>query len=689
MGLTARRLAWIAMTPFLLLSLFSMVLSFGATDIGQYFEAELEPNETTTFKMEVSIKPSQVSKLDLVFVFDVGESMHWFLDAIKEQGTDISKIVEASAGNPALGVAWFSDYPGRYSYAGYSESYGGKNDSPWGLLQGITEGTGLLESSLRELPYLEGGDRAQSVTRALYETRFLGWRDGAKRMVIIFGDSPLHDTDFYGSIEGSEVDGFGGDPGRDGVAGTEDDLDFESVVSELEGEGIIVSAIHCQDFVSTVTHDFLALESYEYMAVETGGMVTEVWDSTEIPGAVEEALEGRSGEVQTVTLEVPEEYGDLVYWSPASHESVEENQTVSFDVSVTAPMVTKTEEIEIPLTVKGDHESMGTTYISITVKPGAGSHDHIHHESYADPRDLAVSTTIATAGSIGASAAVGGAENFLEVGRMQEGIRLGKGKRIPFLKQIRTLVVGVLLIGVMYAIASSGIPTLVTTLELPWELPYLGSSLPVYAITNFNVGAFISALPVILLSSTIVFVWRYGLEIVGSRMLGIKAALKGTVIGTLSLIGTTALNYPYGFPMVSVYQANATKRDKGYMALIKNLGLLSLLLPLYLIERHQLLGGNSWTVYSTATLITVMTYFYTSLPYKGEGIHLYRWSRVLDLGLIISGLVLYFSYKAGALPEIVIPGVGAAAALLTLLTFIDVMRKRRELRVDRQLTLSS
>ena len=81
-----------------------------------------------------------------------------------------------------------------------------------------------------------GADWPEDYTRALYEVISVGWRPHTKKIVVLFGDAPTHDLDFAGY-------NFGGDPGRDAVAQTDDDLEFETVVQQVADEGVSVIAV--------------------------------------------------------------------------------------------------------------------------------------------------------------------------------------------------------------------------------------------------------------------------------------------------------------------------------------------------------------------------------------------------------------------------------------------------------------
>ncbi|MGC9335930.1 MAG: hypothetical protein ACP5JJ_17425, partial [Anaerolineae bacterium] len=99
----------------------------------------------------------------------------------------------------------------------------------------------------------------------------------ATKIVVLFGDAPTHDCDFY-------TTSYGGDPGPDGVAGTADDLNFESVVAQLAANDVIVLSVDS----STPGGD--AEKSFKYMAYKTGGGYYPLSEAGEIPEAVKELV---------------------------------------------------------------------------------------------------------------------------------------------------------------------------------------------------------------------------------------------------------------------------------------------------------------------------------------------------------------------------------------------------------------
>ena len=100
-----------------------------------------------------------------------------------------TRDITIRAGNPnsAFGVASFADYQERM---------------PWRLDRDITEDIDSVATAITRLRLYDGKDFAEAYSRALYEARFVGWRPGARRIIILFGDAPAHDPNFYGQSTG-------------------------------------------------------------------------------------------------------------------------------------------------------------------------------------------------------------------------------------------------------------------------------------------------------------------------------------------------------------------------------------------------------------------------------------------------------------------------------------------------------
>jgi PKD repeat protein len=752
----------------LVISLFLPTIAYvsGEGVIPETHTATIDPEDTSELEISVTTGITPVSKLDVVFLFDVTGSMDWVSDTAKEKAHEITQSIIKLVEDTAFGVTYFADYPGDYSYDGYSDTYGESGELPYVLAQDVTTDIDAVSAAIDGLPYQYGSDLPESYTRAIYETQFMNWRSGAKKIVILFGDAPTHDEDFYVDLGYN----YGGDPGRDGIANTADDLDFETVINQVSKEGITIMPIYCVSYPDAVSQ-----LSFDYMAAQTNGEVVNIDDAALILPTIVSMVESQVETINVLTLNVPAEYVDYVSWTPETHSAVGPETTVSFVVTITNPgTFAETEFLEIPITALGDgvvlgmtvttivmvahghppvasftvdprvapvsqslvfdasdsydsdgsistyswdygdgetgegastlhvYEESGEYLVTLTVVDESGAtdtislvlyiepwddvgHDDDHHGLNANPGEVAVTTVIATAGSIGAGLATGGANSLLNVGRVDEGLKKGKKVKRSKLGQAWTLFKSVLLIGAAYALVTAGTFSLGYMLKLPWSLPVIGTTLPVTYVSGLSVGLFLQALPAIFLSTGIVFLWRYVLETVTAKVLGIKIALVGNKIGAASLIGTTFLAHPYGFPMTTVFEGHVTVKDRGILSFMRNFGLLALVAPLLYIQREWLLGDSSFLVSTTGILIVLMTFFYTSIPYKGEGIDLFKWNKGIDLLLIAVGLALYFGYKTSMISTVVLMWASIGAAAVVVIFLLNLFRGRKQLIEDRRL----
>jgi hypothetical protein len=262
-------------------------------DTGWYYS---EDNVTfTILPFEELHKNVGIPKADVVFSFDLTGSMGTVIVQAQENATKIINDLQTSISDVAFGVISHVDYPHYYEdYCGYTSQYG-DNDSDWdgyGDIFGdyayktdldITEDATTAISTIAGLSLYSGGDGPQNYARVLNESRSLSWREDSVKYVILFGDNLPHDCDYWSYSTG-------GDPGEDEIAGTADDIDFETVIANLATDGIKVLAIDCS---------YLGVYSafYQYMADETGGHYFTIGD-TGVPETIEGLLKSAAEDVE-------------------------------------------------------------------------------------------------------------------------------------------------------------------------------------------------------------------------------------------------------------------------------------------------------------------------------------------------------------------------------------------------------
>ncbi len=167
----------------LVISLFLPTIAYAAGEgvLPETHTATIDPEGTSEMEISVTTGLTPVSKLDVVFLFDVTGSMDWVSDTAKEKAHEITQSIIDLVEDTAFGVTYFADYPGYYDYVGYSETYGSSDELPYVLAQDVTTDIDAVSTAIDGLPYQYGEDWPESYTRAIYETQFLNWRSGAKK----------------------------------------------------------------------------------------------------------------------------------------------------------------------------------------------------------------------------------------------------------------------------------------------------------------------------------------------------------------------------------------------------------------------------------------------------------------------------------------------------------------------------
>jgi len=318
------------------------------------FETFLLPGRHDRFTLSVERGGGALAyqPADIVFLLDATGSMNNIIGTMQSQAVDILRKLRRQNQKTAFGVASFGDYP----------LYHGA-DPVWMMQQDITADADHVIAALRTIRPMEGGDLPEAYSRALYEMLFVHWRPGAQRFVLLFGDAPAHDPDFYGRD-------LGVDPGRDGISGTADDLRFADVVSRLAAAHITVIGIY--DRGPWYRRKPLGEETrkgFEYAAKQTGGIAVPVTASNEVGGAI---LRGFAEIRPPVPAVRPA--GAYSKWALVAPGEAADAKGLAFrfPITVTPPKGTAAGIYEIPLqVVAGPNANAGQTGASaIRVRVG-------------------------------------------------------------------------------------------------------------------------------------------------------------------------------------------------------------------------------------------------------------------------------------------------------------------------------
>jgi len=343
----------------------SSITSGGDVVVNQHLiTATLNAGQTHNAQIQVSIGDAPVGRGDVMFVIDRTGSMGDEINQVKTSAVQIMNNIRSRLPFAWFGVGSFMDYPGYFSYPGYADQYGSaaSGDVPWELNISLTDNITDVANTINGLWLGWGADWPESYTRALYEAsqiETVRWRTGAKRVIVLFGDAPTHDLTFAGY-------NFGGDPGRDGIARTDDDLVFVNVVQQLRDKGISVVAVDSgYTLESEATFKGMSIGYAE--SPGTNGRYFRLNNASEIPNAVTQLIISETQQIDRLWLQVTAGYEDWVQITPKEYTNVSTNITETFNITITVPAGTASGFYPFLIQAMGDGAILGITHVEVTV----------------------------------------------------------------------------------------------------------------------------------------------------------------------------------------------------------------------------------------------------------------------------------------------------------------------------------
>jgi hypothetical protein len=224
-------------------------------------EVAVYPGQTINTNVSVSL-PSLPPAADVLFCFDVTGSMGGVISTTESNAITLMNNLEATGVSFRFGVSSFGDYPSNYDSCGYAATYGTNglfglpSDYPYRLDQTLTSNLTAVSTAINSLQITAGMDGPESYTRPLYESYAdtnVMWRSGAARILVQFGDDVPHDCNINKGIPGmgTSVLSTGGDPGRDGIMGTADDLVLLNVVAGMASNHVTLLAARVSSYAFT------------------------------------------------------------------------------------------------------------------------------------------------------------------------------------------------------------------------------------------------------------------------------------------------------------------------------------------------------------------------------------------------------------------------------------------------------
>jgi hypothetical protein len=313
--------------------------------------------DRVTVTVDLVEAPPSTVPVDICFLFDATGSMGNVFGVVRERAIEILESINSLSTNTAFSVATFTDYGG---------------GRPWVLHQDITADFARTQRQLAAISLRDdyNQDVPEAYSRALHEARGVSWRPGARRYLVLFGDAPAHDPDFYG-------ENLGVDPGRDGVAGTPDDLRVVGVVNDLKASGIAVLVLFDESkragrfWGKGSPFTDKAIRGFEYMAAQSGGVVKGIGEAREIPKAIKLALRD--------TLRLQPALSAPADWAPwtriSAPRALSTGTAFEFDVDLNVPSTAGAGVHRFPLiaTFAGESTTPEIGYVGVTIRLGAAS----------------------------------------------------------------------------------------------------------------------------------------------------------------------------------------------------------------------------------------------------------------------------------------------------------------------------
>ncbi len=296
-------------------------------------ELTLEPGDCSDATVTVTLGEAPAPMLDVVLMIDVTGSMNEVINGVTRSAEQIVTDIRSLVPDTSFALMTLADYP----------AFGGSDtDYPYQLDQDFTQDSATLQNALMRISLADGGDNPESYLRALYESQNLNWRDGSRRIVILFGDSFPHDPD----------------PGPDEIEETADDIASDDLFTDLAANNITVLGIYTNDDVA----DF-----YQTLAVQTGGQAFHLSDTGNVAQVVQNLMTGTLSNIRTLTLSPTTPGEGWLQWQPTAYNNTPPGETREFDVSLCVPQDTAGGDYNLNLTVTGDGATIGTIPVIIHV----------------------------------------------------------------------------------------------------------------------------------------------------------------------------------------------------------------------------------------------------------------------------------------------------------------------------------
>lgn len=255
-----------------------------------------DPGQIAEITVEVCVPGQSVDQADIYLLADTTTSMQPVLDQIRldAQGL-VSTLLANTDVDVQIGVGRYRDFP--------------FDNPPFEHLQSISDDEPSLTSAIDTWEAAGGGDGSEGQFYALHRLAIdptIGWRPNAKRIVLMFGDSPAHDP---------ICETFMAFVGEPGVTLTELSVTEELLDAGPFGGTTVIGIGVPTGYVDALNDDpLLSAEDYtllncaqngtpgqaDRMANATAGISTDITDPAQITDEIIDTIESILSEVEVV-----------------------------------------------------------------------------------------------------------------------------------------------------------------------------------------------------------------------------------------------------------------------------------------------------------------------------------------------------------------------------------------------------
>lgn len=319
--------------------------------------------------LSFTLPPSPV-KGDVLFMFDVTQSMQGVLDSAAQNADRIMSDLTALIPDIQFGVVSMSDYP--------VAPYGIAGDQPYSLTLPMTDDPNEVRAALGGLTLQNGADHPEAYSLAFHNAATdpaIGWRQGARHLIVSFGDSVPHDDNLNSGMASPKPilpDQKWSTAYAQAQAASTDTLDWQAVLAELRNSDEQISVLHVvsgsTEPVSVPPQALLAY--WKYWTGLTGGDAVLQEDAGQLPDAIRSLVAQSGRHINALRLRTTGGYTNWVKITPVQQSNLLVPDTglpLSFRADVAIPQDLAGKIPAGDYTLKIDAVGDGTVYNTWTL----------------------------------------------------------------------------------------------------------------------------------------------------------------------------------------------------------------------------------------------------------------------------------------------------------------------------------